>query len=119
MTLRLQLLVSSLPLWALACAADSAADTPKGAAQGASCAPQNLTQPCSCGALRGRQACSASGWSACECRRSSATPSSQMGSAGATGNTTNDPLTGDPTIAPGEDPPGNRSAARFDWERTV
>lgn len=121
MKLRFELLLWLLASCALACAADSEGGAPKGEAQGVHCAPQNLTQACSCGALRGRQVCSASGWNACECRAPSAMSSGAqaMGSAGAPGMTTNDPLTGDPTIAVGEDPPGNRSSMRFDWERTV
>src|SRR5436190_14705431 len=118
---RFQLLLPLLSCCALACAADPEAGAPKGAAQGAHCAPQNLTQPCSCGALRGSQTCSAAGWNACECRAPSMTsPGSRaMGGAGAPGNTTNDPLTGDPTNAAGEDPAGDRSRVRLDRVRTV
>ena len=114
-------LLSLLSLCALACAADPEGLAPHGAAQSASCAPQNLTQACSCGALRGRQTCSGSGWSACECRAPSATPTGPqpMGGAGAPGATINDPPTAGPTTGVVEDPPGNRSAVRFDWERTL
>jgi hypothetical protein len=113
-------MVSLLSCGVLACAADPEASAPKGAAQGASCAPQNLTQACSCGGLRGRQTCSGKGWSTCECRAPAKAGSQAMGAAGMGGGTMpNDPLGGDPMAAAGEDPPGNRSSVRFDWERTV
>lgn len=77
-----------------------------GAPAGATCAPQNLTQPCSCAnGWPGRQTCSDSGWSMCSCRE----PAAVSGGAGRSAGT-----------APGGTvgPEANRSATRFDWQRT-
>ena len=86
-----------------ACASDSSGRGDSGQTPGGKCAPAQLTQACKCaGGLPGRQTCSAGAWSSCACR-----PASNGGAGtGAVGFTDGDPSE-------------NRSAVRFDWERTV
>jgi hypothetical protein len=91
----------------------SRATASTGAPAGASCAPHNLTQPCTCAnSWPGSQTCSAGAWTACSCRTPSAAASGGAGS-GVVANP------GDTSLAAGVDPAGNRSATRFDWQRTA
>jgi len=110
----------SLSLCAWACAADSAAP-PAGAKTGATCAPEHLTQACSCDDRRGRQSCMGGGWSACECKAAPSGAGKAGAAAGAAGAGAagGAPLAGTPSSGPAADPAANRSAVRFDWERTT
>jgi hypothetical protein len=71
---------------------------PSGALAGTGCAPANLTQACSCPTgWAGSQTCAEGVWTVCSCRAPAATSGSSSAAVG---------------------PEANRSATRFDWQRT-
>jgi len=82
-----------------------------GAPAGATCSPQNLTQPCSCpNGWAGGQTCSLGTWSVCSCRA----PAANGGSAAGRGASVPGGASPGATVGP----EANRSATRFDWQRT-
>jgi len=90
----------------------SSRGAPSGVAAGSGCKLPNLTQACTCAAngWSGRQTCSLGSWSACSCLAPSpgAQPTASGGAAGAG-------YTATPGTVGLE---ANRSATRFDWQRT-
>jgi hypothetical protein len=77
-----------------------------GVPAGTSCGAQNLTQACTCpSGWAGSQTCALGAWSTCTCRAPAANGGAGTGPGGAANGSVG-------TLN------GNRSSARFDWQRT-